>query len=111
MAGSGTRVTAEALATAIQNYEARKQEFMSAYTNINKVVQTLSSNYKSEAATSFYGKFFQIYANLEKTGEQMENAINKLKSVKEVYEALADAQQALVNSLQNDFTAAGNIFG
>ena len=50
MAGSGTRVTAEALATAIQNYEARKQEFTSAYTNINKVVQTLSSNYKSENA-------------------------------------------------------------
>ena len=111
MAGNGTRVTAEALATAIQNYEARKQEFANAYTNINKAVQNLSSNYKSEAATSFYGKFFQIYANLEKTGEQMENAINKLKQVKEVYEALAALQQSLVNALETDFSAAGNIFG
>lgn len=111
MAGNGTRVTAEALATAIQNYEARKQEFEDSYQGIKSIVETLSGNYKSEAATAYYNKFNEIYQNMSQTSAQMENAINKLKKVKEVYEALTAMQQALVNALQTDFAAAGNIFG
>lgn len=111
MAGNGTRVTAEALATAIQNFEARKQEFQNAYLKISNIVRELSVNYKSEAATAFYGKFDSIYKNLSQTEVQMDSAINKLKQVKEVYEALAAMQEALVHALEVDFAAAGNIFG
>lgn len=111
MAGTGTRVTAEALATAIQNYESRKQEFENAYLKISNVVRQLSVNYKSEAGTAFYSKFDEIYNNISQTGEQMENAINKLKQVKDIYEALAALQQALIHALQTDFAAAGSIFG
>ena len=108
---ANVRVSAEALATAINDYNARKGEFQTAYLQISNVVRQLSVNYKSEAATAFYSKFDEIYNNMSQTETQMENAINKLKSVKEVYEALADAQQSLVSALQTDFTAAGNIFG
>lgn len=111
MAGNGTRVTAEALATAIQNYESRKQEFQNAYLKISNVVRELSVNYKSESATAFYAKFDEIYKNLSQTEVQMDNAIDKLKKVKEVYEALTAMQQALVQALQTDFAAAGTIFG
>ena len=111
MPSNGTRVTAEALATAITNYESKKQAFQVAYLKISNVVRELSVNYKSEAGTAFYNKFDEIYKNLSQTEVQMDNAINKLKQVKEIYEALAAAQQALVNALQNDFSAAGNIFG
>ena len=111
MAGNGTRVTAEALAQAIQNYETRKQEFEDQYQNIHNIVETLSQNYQSEAATAYYNKFGEIYTNLSQISTQMENAINKLKKVKEVYEALAALQQALVQGLQTDFASAGSIFG
>lgn len=110
MAGNGTRVTAEALATAIQNFESRKNEFQIAYLKISNIVRELSVNYKSEAATAFYQKFDDIYKNLSQTEVQMDNAINKLKKVKEIYDALVALQQALVNALQNDASAPGNIF-
>ena len=48
---------------------------------------------------------------MSQTSAQMDNAINKLTKVKEVYEALTAMQQALVQALQTDFAAAGNIFG
>lgn len=111
MASNGTRVTAEALATAIQNYEARNQEFQNAYLKISNIVRQLSVNYKSEAATAFYNKFNDIYNNLSQTESRMEDATNKLKQVKEVYEALTAMQEALVRALETDFAAAGNIFG
>lgn len=111
MASNGTRVTAEALATAIQNYESRNQEFHNAYNKIFNIVDNLKTNYKSEAATVFYDKFETIKNNLSQTENQMTVAINKLKQIKEIYEALTAMQQALVNALENTFAALGNIFG
>ena len=108
---ANVRVSAEALATAINDYNARKGEFQTAYLQISNVVRQLSVNYKSEAATAFYSKFDEIYNNMSQTETQMENAINKLTQVRDVYDALVALQQSLVSALQNDFAAAGNIFG
>lgn len=111
MASSGTRVTAEALATTIQKYEGHKQEFTNAYLRISNVVRELSVNYKSEAATAFYNKFNDIYTNLSQTESRMDDAVNKLKQVKDIYEALTALQEAVVRALETDFSAIGNIFG
>lgn len=111
MAASGTRVTAEALATTIQKYESHKQEFANAYLKISNIVRELSVNYKSEAATAFYNKFNDIYNNLSQTESRMDDAVGKLKQVKQVYEALTAMQEALVRALETDFAAVGNIFG
>lgn len=111
MAANGTKVRAEALAAAIQNFESRKGEFQNAYLKISNIVRELSVNYKSEAATAFYQKFDDIYKNISQTEVQMENAINKLKQVKEIYDALFALQQALVNALKTDAAAGGNVFG
>ena len=112
MAGNGsTRVTAEAMAAAIQNFETRNSEFQNAYLRISNVVRELGVNYKSEAATVFYNKFNDLYSNLSKTENEMEAAIKELKDVKEVYDALTAAQKAIVDALENTFNALGNIFG
>ena len=106
-----TRVSAEALATTINEYNARKAEFQQAYLQISNVVRQLSVNWKSEAATQFYARFDEIYNNISQTETQMENAISKLTQVKDIYEALIALQQAAAQNLQIEVTVTGNIFG
>jgi WXG100 family type VII secretion target len=111
MAGSNVRVSVEALATAINDYNGKKASFQQAYLQISNVVRQLSVNYKSDAANAFYAKFDEIYKNISQTETQMESAITKLTQVKEIYEELIALQKAAVNALETDFAATGNIFG
>lgn len=110
MAGK-TVYEAEAMLATITNFEQRKQAFETDYLKISNFVRELSVNYKSDAATVFYQKFDAIYKNLSQTETQMESAINKLKKVQEIYQLLTDEQKALVDALETDAPAAGNIFG
>ena len=112
MAGNGqVRVTAEALAKAITDYEGKKGEFEQEYQAIKSIVDELFTNYKSEAATAFHQKFDTIYGNMSQTSQQMENAINKLKKVSEIFQAFVTIQEGLVNGLVTEAQVTGSIFG
>lgn len=112
MAGNGqVRVTAEALAKAITDYEARKGEFEEQYQAIKSIVDELFNNYKSEAATAFHDKFETIYSNMSQTSAQMDNAIGKLKKVSDIFQAFVTIQQGLVSGLVTEAQVTGNIFG
>ena len=111
MANGQVKVTAEALAKAISDYEARKGEFEEQYQAIKGIIDELFNNYKSEAATAFHEKFEAIYGNMSQTSAQMENAIDKLKKVNEIFQAFITIQQGLVSGLVTEAQVTGNIFG
>lgn len=112
MAGNGqVKVTAEALAKAISDYEGKKGEFEQQYQAIKNIVDELFNNYKSEAATAFHEKFEAIYGNMSQTSAQMENAIDKLKKVNEIFQAFIAIQQGLVSGIITEAQVTGNIFG
>ncbi len=106
----GMKYTAEAVAQAITEYEAKKDAFTMAHLQISSAVSSLMGNYKSDAANKFYSKFGDIYNNLKQVDPQMESAIGKLKEVEEITNALIAQQTNTASSLETDFAAAGNIF-
>ncbi len=101
---SETRVSIEALNSAIQNYKTKKDAMKMAYLQISNVIRELSTTWKGASSVKFTDQFDTLYKNLEKTEEQMDSATRKLEQARDLYQQTEESARSLLGNVEEGST-------
>ena len=99
MATSETRVSIEALTSAINDYKAKKQAMQVAYLQISNAIRQLGASWTGKSADKFAQQFEQLYKNLSQTEQQMDNATKKLEQARAAYEEVENQAKSVLNAV------------
>lgn len=103
------KVSQEAFNSAIQNFEARKAALQVAYMKVFIEVHQLDSVWKGEANATFTEKFGELYKNVEKTEQVMDNIIGKLKSALSTFESEESNVASMISSAEEGTAYPGHL--
>ena len=100
MAQNRILVEEAALDAAISDYQGKKAIMENSYQKLNQTVEELSTTYKGEASEAFRARFQEMYQNLSKTTQVMDETIEKLRLARDEYGSLEEAVQSLMEKIE-----------
>lgn len=101
---SETRVSIEALNSAINDYKAKKQAMQVAYLQISNTVRELNVTWKGSSAAKFADQFDQLYKNLQQTETQMDSATGKLEKARDLYVETEEKGKQMMSQVEEGTT-------
>ena len=93
MAVVNVHVSGNEFESAINTFREKKGAMDDTCTRIKNTVEDLANTYKGDASNRFRAQFEEIYANLIKNSEAMENVISDLQKVSGTYSGTEDSNK------------------
>ena len=102
---SMTIFNADAARQAISQFSSSMSAMANICNKINSTVSGLTGEvWSGQAATTYFGKFFEMYNNLNKTQEKIDGAINIMNQAIAKYEESQELASQMANAVEEGTT-------
>ena len=92
------RLSTEAMRTAINDFNNRKNALENAYLKISNEVRTLDGTWHGEASEKFKGQFDKLYQNLKQNETVMSNVVSNLETALDLYEQTEEEISTIIKN-------------